>query len=126
MTADELVGELRDITKKLLGYGARMPKELMLFVKNMMFLDGATATLAPDLDLLGEIAHVYAYFQQTYGERIAADLGLDPAAATLDLTAVKASFGLPPDAGDTLTYTEVRRRRETIRRRMTERGRRPT
>ena len=29
----------------------------MLFVKNMMFLDGATATLAPDLDILGEIAH---------------------------------------------------------------------
>ena len=64
MTADELVGELRELTKKLLGYGARAPKELMLFVKNMMFLDGATATLAPDLDILGEIAHVYLYFQE--------------------------------------------------------------
>ena len=42
--------------KTLLGYGARMPKELMLFVKNMVFLDGAIATLAPDLDILGEIA----------------------------------------------------------------------
>ena len=39
MSADELVREMRDITKKLLGYGARAPKELMLFVRNMMFLE---------------------------------------------------------------------------------------
>jgi ubiquinone biosynthesis protein len=125
MSADELVGELREIVKKLLGYGARMPKELMLFVKNMMFLDGATATLAPDLDILGEIAHVYVYFQQTYGDRIAAELGLDPnARLELDMDAVKASMGVGPEWGETLTYADVRERRETIRRRMRERGRR--
>ena len=27
----------------------------MLFVKNLMFLDGAIATLAPDLDLFAEV-----------------------------------------------------------------------
>jgi ubiquinone biosynthesis protein len=125
MSADELVGELREIVKKLLGYGARMPKELMLFVKNMMFLDGATATLAPDLDILGEIAHVYVYFQETYGDRIAAELGLDPnARLELDMDAVKASMGVGPEWGETLTYADVRERRETIRRRMRERGRR--
>ena len=26
---------------EMLGYGARMPKELMLFVKDLLFLDGA-------------------------------------------------------------------------------------
>jgi len=52
LSADELVHELQDLTKKLLAYGARAPKELMLFVKNMMFLDGAIARLAPDLDIL--------------------------------------------------------------------------
>ena len=62
MSADELVNEMQDLVKKLLGYGARAPKDLMLFVKNLMFLNAATATLAPDLDLLGEIAHVHAYF----------------------------------------------------------------
>lgn len=30
MTPDELVNELRDVTRALLGYGARLPKELML------------------------------------------------------------------------------------------------
>ena len=55
LSADELVHELQDLTKKLLEYGARAPKELMLFVKNMMFLDGAIARLAPDLDILEEV-----------------------------------------------------------------------
>ena len=50
--------EIQRVVKALLGYGARMPKELMLFVKNMVFLDGAIATLAPDLDMLAEIANI--------------------------------------------------------------------
>ena len=114
--------ELRELTKKLLGYGARAPKELMLFVKNMMFLDGATATLAPDLDILGEMAQIYAYFQQHYGEQIAVQLGLDPnERVDFDLDAVKAGFGLGPEYGDTLTYAQVKERRETIRKRMRDR-----
>jgi len=124
MSAEELVGELRELTKKLLGYGARAPKELMLFVKNMMFLDGATANLAPELDILGEIAHVYTYFTEQHGERIASELGLDPTApAELDLDAVKASFGVGPE-WESLTYSDVRRRREIIRDRMQEHQRR--
>ncbi len=58
LTGDEMVGEIQRVVKALLGYGARLPKELMLFVKNMVFLDGAIATLAPDLDLFAEIANI--------------------------------------------------------------------
>ncbi len=73
----------------------------MLFVKNMMFLDGATATLAPDLDILGEMAQIYAYFQQHYGEQIAIQLGLDPnERVDFDLDAVKAGFRLGEEYGD--------------------------
>jgi ubiquinone biosynthesis protein len=119
MTADALTSELRELTKKLLGYGARAPKELMLFVKNMMFLDGATATLAPDLDILGEMAQIYAYFQEHYGEQIARQLGLDPTQRVdFDLDAVKSGFRLGPEYGDTLTYAQVKERREIIRKRM--------
>ncbi|HEY7438538.1 MAG TPA: AarF/UbiB family protein [Acidimicrobiia bacterium] len=119
MAADELVGELRDLTKNLLGYGARAPKELMLFVKNLMFLDGATAQLAPDLDILGELANVFVYFQSMYGPQILEELGLDPSTPMeLDMAAVKAGFGITPEGSDTLTYEELRKRRETIRNRM--------
>src|SRR6185436_18468085 len=62
LTGDEMVQEIQQVVKALLGIGARMPKELMLFVKNMVFLDGAIATLAPDLDLFGEIAQLSLYF----------------------------------------------------------------
>ena len=43
------------MTKRLLAYGARFPKVLMLFVKDLLFLDGALATLAPDVDLFAEV-----------------------------------------------------------------------
>ena len=34
----------------------------MLFVKDMLFLDGAMAVMAPDVDVLGEIVKVVMYF----------------------------------------------------------------
>ena len=62
MDPDELVKVIQGTVKALLGIGAKMPKELMLFVKNLVFLDGAIATLAPDLDLLAEIGEVSMHF----------------------------------------------------------------
>lgn len=123
MSADELVAELSDLTKKLLGYGARAPKELMLLLKNLMFLNAATATLAPDVDILGEIANIYAYFTEHHGARIVRDIGFDPARASLDLDAVKAGFGLPAETEE-LTFRDLQARRQTILSRMQERPRR--
>ena len=71
--------------KALLGIGAKMPKELMLFVKNLVFLDGAIATLAPDLDLSAEIGEVSMHFATAHGERLAAELGLDLSGYQVDL-----------------------------------------
>ncbi|HTL85222.1 MAG TPA: AarF/UbiB family protein [Acidimicrobiia bacterium] len=119
LSADELVHELQDLTKKLLEYGARAPKELMLFVKNMMFLDGAIARLAPDLDILGEIQKVHTEIALRHGERLAAELGLDPSmTAEFDMNAIKAAMGVPDV--ETLTYRDVQERREIIRRRFEE------
>ncbi len=122
MSGDQLVGEIQQIVKALLGIGARFPKELMLFVKNMVFLDAAIATLAPDLDLLAEIAELSMYFATRHGERIMADVGIDPRQVELDLGGVKASFGLDEET-ETLTHRDIQRRRETIRRTLSERPR---
>jgi ubiquinone biosynthesis protein len=119
MDPDELLGEIREMTKKLLGYGARMPKELMLFVKNMLFLDGALATLAPDVDLFAEITHVATYFAEQHGARIAADVGIDPRQQQIDLDGMRASMGLSPDV-QAITHRELQERRELIRKRMEE------
>jgi ubiquinone biosynthesis protein len=117
MTGDELVAEIQRTMKALLGIGARMPKELMLFVKNMMFLDGAIATLAPDLDIFAEIADISMHFASTHGEHIAEELGMDPTAWQLDMTGVKASFGLD-ESVEKLTYRDLQERRAIIRDRL--------
>src|SRR4051812_11004082 len=123
LSADELVHELQDLTKKLLAYGARAPKELMLFVKNMMFLDGAIARLAPDLDILAEIQQVHAEIALRHGARLAAELGLDPEVANqFDMEAIKAAMGVP--GVESLTYREVQERRDVVRRRLEEKRKR--
>ncbi|MEM9519045.1 MAG: AarF/UbiB family protein [Actinomycetota bacterium] len=120
MTPDQLTEELQRVVKALLGYGARMPKELMLFVKNMVFLDGAIARLAPDLDLFAEIAHVATYFATTHGARLAAEVGMDPEEYEFDPEGIKAAFGVDGTV-EKMTYRELQERRETIRKRLQER-----
>ncbi|MBA2496619.1 MAG: AarF/ABC1/UbiB kinase family protein, partial [Acidimicrobiia bacterium] len=114
LSSEELLGEVQRTVKALLGYGARMPKELMLFVKNMVFLDGAIATLAPDLDIFAEIATVSMHFATKHGERLAAELGMAADSWELDMTGFKAAVGLDEHA-DTLTYRELQERRAQIR-----------
>ncbi|MDQ1488448.1 MAG: ubiquinone biosynthesis protein [Actinomycetota bacterium] len=122
LTPDELVAEIQRTVKGLLGYGARMPKELMLFVKNLVFLDGTIATLAPDLDLFAEIAHIATHFAVTHGARITADVGVDPRTQMIDLSGVKASFGVDSEL-ETLTYRDLQERRAVIRQRLAKRDR---
>ena len=114
---DELVNEIQRTIKALLGYGARIPKELMLFVKNLMFIDGAIATLAPDLDILNEIAQVTMYFATQHGETIAKQLGMADVGWEFDMDGVKAGMGLGDDV-ERLTYRDLQARREIIRKRL--------
>ena len=116
------MGELQRSIKTLFALGARMPKELMLFVKNMVFLDGAIATLRPDLDLFGEIEAI-ALMLAAKARRA------DHATARLerdedwkpDFSSVKAGFGLD-DTTERLTHREIQARRAQVRE--TYRGRR--
>lgn len=123
MSPDQLLGEVRELTKQLLAYGARFPKVLMLFVKDLLFLDGALATLAPDVDLFAEITYLAGYFTERYGARIAADIGIDPRDHDVDMDAVRAGLGVPAEV-DTLTYRDLQARRELIRKRMEDHRRR--
>jgi len=119
LSGEELVQEVQRVVKAMLGYGARMPKELMLYVKNLVFLDGAIARLAPDLDLLGEIASISMLFAQRHGERLGRELGIDHTAVEINLDSVKATLGVDLTA-NTMTYRDLQRRRELIQRRMRE------
>lgn len=117
LNGEELVQEVQRIVKSLLAYGAKLPKELMLYVKNMVFLDGAIARLAPDLDIIAELTNITMVFTQRHGERLFKELGMDQSAFQLDLTSVKNSLGVD-EKTESLTYRELQRRRELIQKRM--------
>ena len=118
LSQQELADEMNRVVKSLLGSGARLPRELMLFAKNLVFLDGAIATLAPDLDLLGEIKAIGAHFASVHGNRLAADIGIRPEDYDADLSALKGQFGFDP-ATEEMSYQEMRERRELILSRLT-------
>ena len=117
LSAEEMVKEVQRVVKALLGYGAKLPKELMLYVKNMVFLDGAIARLAPDLDLLAEVTQISMYFATRHGERIAGELGMATMEVDFDFDSVKAGLGVESHV-DSLTYRELQERREIIQKRM--------
>jgi ubiquinone biosynthesis protein len=49
----------------------RQPKELVLFSKNLLYLNGLCNAFAPDINLLSEIAPIFLYFQTKYPKEIA-------------------------------------------------------
>jgi ubiquinone biosynthesis protein len=102
-----------------------MPKELMLFVKNLLFLNGSMAIMAPDVDILGEVMAIVTYFSQHHGERIAREMGVRLADIPVDLDGYRAAMGYA-DATDRITFRELQERRDLIRKRMRDRhGGRP-
>ena len=119
LSGEELVNEVQRIVKAMMGYGARMPKELMLYVKNMVFLDGAIARLAPDLDIIQEVTAISMLFAERHGERLGRELGIDHLAVELNMDSIKAGLGVETSV-DTLTYRDLQARRNLIQKRMRE------
>lgn len=65
--------------------GFRLPKELVIFFKNLLYLNGFAAAVAPDANLLGQIDPVFAYFSDKYGSAV--DLFTQPIPVGDDPTA---------------------------------------
>ena len=118
LSPEELVAELQRVIRALLGYGARMPKPLMLYVKNLIFIDGAIARLAPDLDMFSVVTKIATHFATTHGAAIAAQLGMAADSWDVDVDGLKAGFGVDPAERSSLTYAELQNRRNLIRKRL--------
>ncbi|MEO5680103.1 MAG: AarF/UbiB family protein [Acidimicrobiales bacterium] len=71
MLGQALVAVIRVLSES----GFSLPKDLVLFFKNLLYLNGFAATLAPDTNLFDEIAPVFAYFVQRYPEELATIVG---------------------------------------------------
>ncbi|MFV0318738.1 MAG: ABC1 kinase family protein [Microthrixaceae bacterium] len=119
LSQEELLKEIQRVVKALLGMGARLPKVLMLYVKNLVFLEGAIALLAPDLDIVGEMAKLSTHMATTHGERLSGDSGMDLSAFEADKTAIRNGFGIVDgDTSSAVTYRDLKARRDLIRKRL--------
>jgi ubiquinone biosynthesis protein len=70
ITHEQLVEGMRQVMSILVSHGFRLPKELVLFFKNLLYLNGLASTLAPDLNLLGEVDPIFQYFAAKYEQEI--------------------------------------------------------
>jgi ubiquinone biosynthesis protein len=116
MSGEEMVSELQKTVKQLLAYGAKLPKVLMLFVKDMLFLDGAILHLAPDIDLISEISLIANTITDKRRDIIAKELGMDADDLVVDLEAINAVLA-PSDEGG-VSYRDLAQRRKEIQQKM--------
>lgn len=65
-TVDRLGQALGTIIRVLAHNGFSLPKELVLFFKNLLYLNGFAATLAPDTNLFDNIEPTFMYFVGKY------------------------------------------------------------
>ncbi|MCU1374043.1 MAG: hypothetical protein JWO68_1329 [Actinomycetia bacterium] len=63
------LGDLMEtMIRSMVKYKARIPRELVLLSKQMLYLEGAAHALAPDMDLLQEQTLIYLALMQKYPE----------------------------------------------------------
>jgi ubiquinone biosynthesis protein len=67
---DELADAMSAILRLLTKSGFVLPKELVLFFKNVLYLNSLAASVAPGADLLAEIEPVFKYFAKKYPQAI--------------------------------------------------------
>jgi ubiquinone biosynthesis protein len=67
-----LTAQVARATRLLAEHRFRQPTELVLFCKNLLYLNGLCNAFAPDINLMAEIAPVFLYFQTKYPKEIAA------------------------------------------------------
>ena len=70
VTHEQIVEGMGAVMRILVAHGFQLPKDLVLFFKNLLYLNGLAATLAPDLNLLGEIDPIFQYFAGKYEQQL--------------------------------------------------------
>ena len=75
MSVTMLGQALGAVIRVLTESGFSLPKELVLFFKNLLYLNGFATTMARDTNLFDEIPPVFEYFVERYPDELAAIIG---------------------------------------------------
>jgi len=70
ITHDQILDEAVRTVRTVIELGFTLPVELILFFKNLLYLNGLTAGLAPDSDLMSHLAPIFEHFQNRYSDQI--------------------------------------------------------
>jgi ubiquinone biosynthesis protein len=71
LTFDRLGENLSRVLRILSASRFRLPKELVLFFKNVLYLSGFAASVGPDVDLLAQIEPTLSHFMSKYADELA-------------------------------------------------------
>lgn len=110
LSAEEMTQELQKLSKALLGSGAKLPKSLMLWAKNVVFIDAAIGEIAPECDVLAVLGEVAMRFVMQHGQALSGNLGRE---VTVSEDAIRTSLGVSP-AIKSMTWNELAQRRALI------------
>lgn len=105
---EDLSKEMARLARTLLDAGARLPKPLMLWGKNLAFLDAAIGRLCPERDLVELVAKSLGAFAGRHGAKLAKDVS---GGFRIDRGVIEAAVGAD---GGRLSWSEMRERRKTI------------
>jgi len=121
LSEEEFIDEFRGLIKGLLAEGARIPKELMLFVKNFAYLSSVMQELDPDMDLLNEFLEVASAFFGRNGVRVATEIGFSLSADDVSDITFRRVAGIRENV-PSLTWKELGERRNSLMDRMDKRS----
>ena len=121
LSEEEFIDEFRNLIKGLLAEGARIPKELMLFVKNFAYLSSVMQELDPEMDLLQEFLEVASSFFSRNGVKVATEIGFSLSADDISDITFRRVAGIKEDV-PSLTWKEIGDRRNSLVERMDRRS----
>lgn len=110
LTEDEFTAEFRALISSLLANGARIPKEMMLFIKNFVYLCSVAGDLEPDMDVLSQFEHIASSFFARNGVRMATEIGFSPAPKDVDEHTIRQAMGVSV-RHERITWRLIRERR---------------
>lgn len=121
LTEDEFTAEFRALISGLLANGARIPKELMLFIKNFAYLCSVTSELEPEMEVLAQFERIASSFFARNGVRMATEIGFSPAPDDVDERIIRQAMGISPKH-ERVTWRLIRGRRENLKSRVSNPG----
>jgi ubiquinone biosynthesis protein len=113
---EDMATATREFLSVVIRLGARIPKELFLFVRGILYLNGALAALGHDTDLPTAFGGVLVHLADQHGSQLAAEAGVDPERMRQDAAdqgrKLREELGLGDDA-ERITFQHLKAARST-------------